>query len=226
MNRSLPIHLIPVGNVADRQPVIGNPKHEFLPANRDQIAAELRGMVERWKRAGMPVDETVRHPFGPWAKTVGGILKVNGFTDFLANYGVRKTADDPVRQGLGLLGTKNSCDWLPASEWLPIVVELGLVKTLIKPADQDSEAGRIRGIGVVLSAHQGETFIVENDKHKMTLRLERKRTHWGKMKEPQMRYRFVTVGQPEKLPVDEEPEGDVAKPQATGNEQNIVWEDI
>ena len=52
MNRSLSTHLIPVGDVADRQSPIGNPKHEFLPAHREQIAAEFRGMIERWKRRG------------------------------------------------------------------------------------------------------------------------------------------------------------------------------
>lgn len=103
LNRALPIHLNPIGNIADRNPAIGNPKLEYLPANREQIAAELRGMVERWKDEGQPLDEDVRHPFGPWAKTVGGILKVSGFTDFLSNYGSRKTADDPVRRGLGIL---------------------------------------------------------------------------------------------------------------------------
>lgn len=41
MNRSLPIHLAPSGNVADRKSPIGNPKLEFLPRNRDRIEAEL-----------------------------------------------------------------------------------------------------------------------------------------------------------------------------------------
>ena len=99
MNRGLPVHLNPVGNVADRVSPIGNPRLEYLPANRERIAAELRGMVERWKAAGQPLDEDVRHPFSVWAKRVGGILRVNGFRGFLGNYGVRKTVDDPLRQG-------------------------------------------------------------------------------------------------------------------------------
>ena len=55
MNRALPINLEPVGDVATRTSAIGNPKHEFLPEKRSQIDAELRGMVERWKTAGMPL---------------------------------------------------------------------------------------------------------------------------------------------------------------------------
>jgi hypothetical protein len=104
LNRALPIHLDPVGNVADRQSPIGNPKHEYLPARREQIAAELRGMVEKWKQDNCPPDNDARHPFTDWARTVGGILKANGFKHFLGNYSLRRTADDPVRKALGLLG--------------------------------------------------------------------------------------------------------------------------
>ena len=71
-------------------------------------------MVIRWKQAGMPLDESVRHPFTPWARTVGGILKVNGFSDFLTNYGQRKMLDDPLRQGLAILGATKPEVWNPA----------------------------------------------------------------------------------------------------------------
>ena len=47
-------------SVEHRQSCIGNPKHEFLPKNKEQISAELRGMIERWKVAGMRLDADVR----------------------------------------------------------------------------------------------------------------------------------------------------------------------
>ena len=106
MNRALPIHLNPVGNIADRVSPIGNPKLEYLPAHCEQIEAEFRGMIERWKEKGRPLDQTIRHPFTDWARTVGGILMVNGFADFLANYSQRRTADDPLRRGLGILARR------------------------------------------------------------------------------------------------------------------------
>ena len=59
LNRGLPIRLKPIGNIADRVSPIGNPKLEFLPANRVRIEAELRGMIEKWKAAGRPLDTTV-----------------------------------------------------------------------------------------------------------------------------------------------------------------------
>ena len=172
-NRSLPIHLVPVGDIANRMSPIGNPKHEFLPAHRDRIEAELRGMIERWKDAGRPLDSSVRHPFTEWARTIGGILMVNGYTDFLGNYSLRKTVDDPVRQALARLGASSPGQWLRAADWAKQVVTLGLVKMVIPEADRDSDAGRERGIGVVLSNHQDETFRVETEDERLTLRLEK-----------------------------------------------------
>ena len=60
-------------------------------------------MIDRWVKEGKPLDETVQHPMGPWAATIGGILMVNGFKDFLANYSPRGAAADPIREALGIL---------------------------------------------------------------------------------------------------------------------------
>jgi hypothetical protein len=49
LNRALPIHLAPKGNVLSRLSPIGNPKLEFLPENQERIEAEFHGMIERWK---------------------------------------------------------------------------------------------------------------------------------------------------------------------------------
>jgi hypothetical protein len=123
---------------------------------------------------------------------VGGILKANGFTDFLANYGNRKTADDPVRRGLGILGSTNPNVWLDVGEWAKQVVDLGLEKAVIPPADQGTDAGRRRGIGVVMSNHRDESLVVETDSGSITLQLkkERRRFDGG---EPQLRYKFESI---------------------------------
>jgi hypothetical protein len=205
MNRALPVHLKPVGNVADRVSPIGNPKLEYLPANRELIEAELRGMIERWKNAGRPMDMNVKHPFTEWARTIGGILTVNGYEDFLGNYAQRRTADDPVRRALGLLGVECPDQWLRVSEWVNKAVFLDLVKILIAPNDRDTDASRERGIGVVLTDHVDETFVVETDDMTVTLRLEKKRARFGAA-EPSVRYRFVRTEQ-ESLPEDVEASG-------------------
>lgn len=199
LNRGLNIHLQPVGDVAQGATPIGNPKEEFLPANRFRIVAELCGMVERWREAGMPLDTNVRHPFSVWAKTIGGILKVSGFTDFLSNYGVRKTADDPIRRGLAVLGAANPDEWLRPSNWAPLATSLGLIKAIIPKGDQDSDAGRIRGIGTVLSAHEAEILSFDDDDTHVVLRLEKQRKRWGGGA-PHFRYRFAKVVEKHKKP--------------------------
>ena len=123
MNRALSIHLAPKGDVQNRKTPIGNPKLEFLPHNQERIDAELRGMIERWKKAGCPLDETVKHPMTPWARTIGGILKVSGFSDFLGNFGTRKVADDPIREALGILAATSPNKELRPGEWASLAVE-------------------------------------------------------------------------------------------------------
>ena len=106
-NRSLPIHLNPTGNVADRDPKIGNPKLEFLPLTNIGLLPNFEAWWIKWKKAGKPLDETVRHPFHALGEDYWRHPQVNGFADFLANYHHRKTADDPLRQGLATLGNES-----------------------------------------------------------------------------------------------------------------------
>lgn len=195
LNRSLPIHLDPVGHVAERISPIGNPKLEFLPQNREGIAAELRGMVERWKDACCPPDRDARHPFSEWAAVVGGILKVSGVRGFLGNYRKRRVADDPVRAAISLLGaSRYGEDWLKPEELTREATKLGLVKQLIPAGDQESFESRKRGLGVVLSAHRNESFQVATDSERLTLRLEKGRKRF-EGDAPHIRYRFVLVDQ-------------------------------
>jgi hypothetical protein len=200
MNRALPVHLNPVGNVADRVPEIGNPKLEYLPAHREQIEAELRGMVAKWDEADRPLDLDVRHPFSDCARTIGGILAANGYKGFLANYSLRRTADDPVRRALGLLGAARPGEWLRADAWARLAVKVGMAKVVIPEHELGTDQGRERGIGVVLSAHRDETFAVETDDEKLTLRLERARRRFDGG-EPKTRYRFVAF-QRQPIPED------------------------
>ena len=56
MNRSLPIHLDPVGDISARKSAIGNPRLEFLPKNKEKIDAEFHGMIARWVKKAKPLD--------------------------------------------------------------------------------------------------------------------------------------------------------------------------
>jgi hypothetical protein len=173
-------------------------------------------MVVQWNKAGRPLDETVNHPFTPWAKTVGGILLVNGFPSFLANYRHRKTADDPVRHGLAILGAARPDAWLKPDEWARLAVQLGVDKSVIPVADRGNEAGNARGIGVMFYAHRDETFDGENETHKLRLKIEKARRRWDGGP-AHVRYRFSVLHQ-EEIPTDDE--ADKAKPTSRPRTKN------
>jgi len=193
LNRCLPVHMTPNGNVQDRQSPIGNPKHEYLPANRDQISAEIRGLIENWKEQGSPIDTNARHPFSLWAQTIGGILLANGFQSFLANYGARKVSSDPVRESLGYLGASSYNQWLRTKEWVFHTEQLGLIGKLIPSSDRESAESMCRGLGVVLSAHENETVVAELEDGFLTMKIEKTRRRFDAGQQPHTRYCFSVL---------------------------------
>lgn len=203
LNRALPIHLEVKGNVQERQSPIGNPKLEFLPQFGDQIQAELRGMIESWKEQGRPLDESARHSMSVWAKTIGGILRVNGFSDFLENMGQYRSLHDQVREALAIIATVRPGEALPATEWAQVAVKEGLGKVLFNTAERDTEAGRARAMGVLLSRHQDETFEGTTDTTRFRFELEKKYGRWGRT--PHYRYIFHVLVE-EHLPDDDSAE--------------------
>lgn len=202
LNRSLPIRLAPKGDVHDRKSPIGDPKLEFLPMNRDQIEAELRGMIECWRKEGCPLDDNVKHPMSLWAKTTGGILKVWGFTDFLANYQTCRATEDPIREALAILAGASPGKALRPMEWAELVVKQGLAKTLFRSHERDTEAGRERAIGVLLSKYLSETFTAITDARRLHVRLDGGQRRWVKKENPHMRYEFKVINE-EEVPTDD-----------------------
>jgi hypothetical protein len=198
LNRSLPIHLAPTCDPQDQQSPIGNPRLEFLPQFGPQIDAEIRGMIERWKDAGMPCDNSVRYPMANWAKTVGGILMVNGFTDFLANYRATASTADPVREALAILGVSQLGEALRPAEWAELAVAQGLAKTLFPPNERDTPAGRERSIGCIMKRHLKLDFHAETDTKFYCLRLDGGIRRWTRGANPQARYRFEVLNETEK----------------------------
>lgn len=203
LNRALCIHLVPKGNVLDRECPLGNPKLEYLPKHQDEIQAELHGMVVRWIAAGRPLDESVRHAMSPWARVIGGILKVSGFTDFLGNNDTRKFAEDPLRKAIGILGAARPNKALRPMEWARVAVEHGLAKTLFPPNERDTEKGRERAVGCVLKRHLDETFTTETKSKILTMRLDGGNKRWNPGGNPHVRYVFQ-VEKAVDLPVDDD----------------------
>lgn len=166
MNRSLPIRLELVGGVEDRPTPLGDLRHEYLPAHRMVIEAELCGMIENWKDQGCPKDESVRHPMKAWAQMIGGILKSNGFEGFLSNWTLEKSAQDCLTEALGLLANnaqQPAPRWMRVSEIVGIAVGLGIIADLIGTKHKMNESAMERDLGVLLSGHREETVHFETE---------------------------------------------------------------
>lgn len=194
MNRALSIHLAPRGNVHEQKTPIGNPKLDYLPKYRDQIEAELRGMIERWKKAARPLDSQVKHSMTNWAATLGGILRVNGFNNFLGNSSERRSMDDPVQEALAILGARKPGKALRPRDWAKLAVDEGLAKTLLPANERDTEKGRERAIGKVLKRHCEVTFLASTDTTSYRLRLEGGFRRWTPGRNPHTRYVFTITG--------------------------------
>ena len=92
---------------------------------------------------------------------------------------------------LARLGAAYQCGWSTLAEWAERIAKLGLTKLLIPVADQVSSEGRVRGTGVVLSNHAGETLTAESEDEVVTLILSKHRRRCGG--EPKTRYQFEVV---------------------------------
>jgi hypothetical protein len=208
LNRSLPIRLNPTGDLTERianmkQRLGGDVKHEWLPAHQGQIEAEMWGMIDRWVKAGKPLDTSVRHPMGPWAATIGGVLKVNGFSDFLANYSATRAAADPVREALGILAFHVGNEPKRAADLARLATDQGLAKTLMAGADAGNLAACERKVGLTLRPFVGETFTACTASEKITYRLKKESKRWDD-RNPHYRYTFEEISREE---ISEEPHG-------------------
>jgi hypothetical protein len=139
----------------------------------------------------------------PWARAVGGVLKENGYTDFLANYGGHQAIVDPTRKALGILAAAMPGEALRPYEWARLAVEYGLARILFPVNERDTEKGRERAIGVIMSRHQDETFEASTETRRLKVRLEGGNRRWTSGGNPHVRYVF-TVLEEGPIQVDDE----------------------
>ena len=218
LNRSLPIHLTPKGDLQERvaktkETLGGDIKHEWLPAHQTQIEAEMLGMIERWINEGQPLDKNVQHPMGPWAQTIGGILKVNGFHDFLANYGATRATADPVKEALAILAFRSNGKKMRAREFAQLAIREGLGKTLMPGVEQSNLYACERAIGVAVKPYVGETLTASTAAEEIVYELRKEQGRFDNM-HPHFRYSFVETSR-RPLGEDEEPSGAVLEERTT-----------
>lgn len=223
LNRALPIRLAPTGDVTERRSPIGNPKLEFLPAHRCQIEAERWGMIRRWVEAGKPLDDSVAHyPMSVWAKTIGGILKVNGFKDFLGNFSTTRAAADPIREAIGILAFRVAGKPLRAGSLATRVIAEGLDKTLLPGVNPANTAACERQIGVMLRPYVGETFTARTATEQIRYRLKKEQGRWEESF-PHFRYTFEEIG---REPLADEPQGLVLEEKPAVSNYTQSWQEM
>jgi len=103
VTRSCAINLHFEGDPIRRAFTLADPEW-YAQEHRRELLAELCGMVERWKEAGMPLASTAtRFNKKGWGNVVGGILNVCGEPDFLANANEVAVEMDAIRREFGEL---------------------------------------------------------------------------------------------------------------------------
>jgi hypothetical protein len=197
LHRSLPIRLSPKGDLQERmrkgrERLGGDIKLDWLPAHQDAIAAELWGLIEQWREKGRPLDTSARHPMGPWARLIGGILAVNGFTDFLKNYGAVMAAADPVREALSILAFHSGREWHRPRDLARIAIHQGLARILLPNCEMGNDAASERMMGVTLSGFVGEAFSARTATDVIEFRLFRKQARFSGQ-HPHFRYKFAEI---------------------------------
>jgi hypothetical protein len=204
LNRSLHIGLNSTGDMEDRlakakAQLGGDVKAEWLPDNQHKIEAELWGMIDKWLREGKPEDKTVKYPMAPRAKTIGGILMVDGLTDFLGNYKTTRAAVDPIREAIGYLAfyaaheaKGKGIKALPTMDLGRLVADKALDKAILPGVDSSNLTACEREIGGRLTPYDGETFIAPTASETISYRLLKKADRWGG-KNVSFRYVFEEV---------------------------------
>jgi hypothetical protein len=204
LNRALPIGLHSTGDMEERlararEKLGGDVKTEWLPHHQAKIQAELWGMIDKWLKEGRPEDTTSKYPMAPWAKTIGGILSVNGFSDFLSNYKTTRAAVDPIREAIGYLAFYVSIEAkykgvkaLATMDLGKLVADKGLDKMLLPGIGPSNLSAYEREIGRRLTPYVGETFTASTATETIAYKLHKKADRWSG-KHVSFRYVFEEV---------------------------------
>lgn len=103
-SRCVPINLSVEGRASQRVYATSD-LNAWCQLNRERLLAELFGIVEFWKDEGRPQSQK-NHRFRYWAATIGGILAVAGFPEFLSNHDASVQELDDSAQELTALSAE------------------------------------------------------------------------------------------------------------------------
>lgn len=81
--RTIPIMLQPTSANPEMRSDFHHPDlREYVKTNREIVLSCLIGLIENWKQAGRPKSKCRLGGFENWSATIGGILQINGFTEW------------------------------------------------------------------------------------------------------------------------------------------------
>jgi DNA polymerase-1 len=84
--RLVPVCLQPANDSPELRTKFHHPDlSDYIQKNRRQILGCLVGMVLNWISAGKPPGQTTLGGFNKWASTVGGIMHLTGYKDWMGN---------------------------------------------------------------------------------------------------------------------------------------------
>ena len=84
--RTIPICLQPASAAPESRQKFNHPDiREYVRTNRKNVLACLIGMVENWLDAGRPGPDKILGGFESWSRAVGGILQLNGMSEWRKN---------------------------------------------------------------------------------------------------------------------------------------------
>jgi hypothetical protein len=163
-------------------PAIGDPV-EYARRNRNEILAELLGMVSTWIGKDRP-EVPVSCRFRPWSRVINGILLANGIEGFLSGH-LRDAREGDERQlALEELADARPGEYLRPGQWLGQASAQQLFREQLTGK---SQRARETVIGNILKSCVDREVIVENvDANQCSVfRLMRKEDRNG------MRYAFM-----------------------------------
>lgn len=177
--RSIPINLEQTSDVRDIS--FSTPNLEaFVIDHRNELIAELAGMVDSWLDGGRWLPEKpARHSVSQtWATTIDAILQVNGYRGFMENFDDSERAFDSDYEALHEICEEfHSEPPSPPAAWAGKLRSAGLLEDRLKQGGfYKSERAQATTVGTLFNAYLGRHFEIDAGTYKL-MSNQRKRGH-------------------------------------------------
>ena len=161
ITRSVVVSLYYEGSPTAREFSVADPEG-YAMQYRNEILAELCGMVEKWKSAGMPLASTEsRFNKKGWGNIIGGILATNEQIGFLENADEAAEQMDAARREFGELVEAMSCSeqyYFTSADLVHLAEQKSVLKSELGDGSARSKSTRM---GILATRYVAERFELE-----------------------------------------------------------------